>query len=379
MANFLIVKSFSTLSTKLKIYKRDFSNLSEPELVEEVRQVDWENVLNGDNPNPTSMFDSFYNKVSSIIDKHIPIKQLTKRELKIQSKPRITPAIRESIRKKNKLYKRYLKTKSQQIYFNFKQYRNKINHLMRISKRNYYNAYFIEHSNDSKLIWKGIRQIIYMKKSNAHSIPTKINANGHEITDLKEIADAFSGYFANIGNHLASDIPSVAKSPLDFMAQSNCNRFCIFPTTASEIESEIAILNDKKAVGPNSIPIKVLKLLKGILSKPLEIIFNVSFSTGIVPDSIKIARVIPVFKKGNHNSLSNYRPISLLSIFNKLLEKLMYNRLINFLEKNNILFEKQFGFRAHHSTEHAIFSIVNKIHQAIEEKSYSCGIFLDLP
>ena len=57
--------------------------------------------------------------------------------------------------------------------------------------------------------------------------------------------------------------------------------------------------------------------------------------------------------------------------------KLMYNRLINFLEKNNILFEKQFGFRAHHSTEHAIFSIVNKIHQAIEEKSYSCGVFLD--
>ena len=377
MANFLIVKSFSTLSTKIKIYKRDFSNLSESELVEEVGQVDWENVLNGDNPNPTSMFDSFYNKVSSIIDKHIPIKQLTKRELKIQSKPWITPAIRESIRKKNKLYKRYLKTKSQQIYYNFKQYRNKINHLMRISKRNYYNAYFIEHSNDSKLIWKGIRQIIYMNKSNAHSIPTKINANGHEITDLKEIADAFSSYFANIGNHLASDIPSVTKSPLDFMAQSNRNSFCIFPTTASEIESEIAILNDKKAVRPNSIPIKVLKLLKGILSKPLEIIFNVSFSTGIVPDSIKIARVIPVFKKGNHSSLSNYRPISLLSIFNKLLEKLMYNRLINYLEKNNILFEKQFGFRAHHSTEHSILSIVNKIHQAIEEKSYSCGIFLD--
>ena len=79
------------------------------------------------------------------------------------------------------------------------------------------------------------------------------------------------------------------------MAQPNRNSFCIFPTTASEIGSEIAILNDKKAVGPNSIPIKVLKLLKGILSKPLEIIFNASFSTGIVPDSIKIARVIPVF------------------------------------------------------------------------------------
>ena len=93
---------------------------------------------------------------------------------------------------------------------------------------------------------------------------------------------------------------------------------------------------------------------------------------------IKIARVIPVYKAGSYTVMSNYRPISLLSIFYKLLEKLMYKRLIKFLEKNNIFNENQFGFRSNRSTTQAILLIADKIQRAIENKKISCGIFLDL-
>ena len=85
-----------------------------------------------------------------------------------------------------------------------------------------------------------------------------------------------------------------------------------------------------------------------------------------------------MYKKGLKSIVSNYRPISLLSVFNKILEKLMYNRLLNFLEKHQVLFSGQFGFRANHSTSHAILLITDKIQKAIENKLYSCGIFLDL-
>ena len=180
-----------------------------------------------------------------------------------------------------------------------------------------------------------------------------------------------------MGDRLATDIPHVSKSPLDYIDTFNSESFYLFPTTASEIEREISYLNTSKTVCPNSIPIKVLKLLQHVLSKPLEILFNASLATGIVPQSFKIARIIPVFKKGDYRSLNNYRPISLLSIFNKLLEKLMYTRLINFLEQKCILYDKQFGFRSHHSTEHAILTITDKIQNAIENRNYSCGIFLD--
>ena len=97
-----------------------------------------------------------------------------------------------------------------------------------------------------------------------------------------------------------------------------------------------------------------------------------------MPNKLKIARVIPVHKKGPRTVISNYRPISLLSVFNKLLKKLMYNRLIKFLENNEVLFSGQFGFRSNRSTSHAILLITDKIQNAIEKKLYSCGLFLDL-
>ena len=89
----------------------------------------------------------------------------------------------------------------------------------------------------------------------------------------------------------------------------------------------------RKATGPYSIPSNLLKLLKSMRSKTLEIIFNASFARGIVPDKFKIARVLPVFKNGIQTNMSNYRPISLLSVFNRILEKIMYNRLSRTLLK----------------------------------------------
>ena len=106
--------------------------------------------------------------------------------------------------------------------------------------------------------------------------------------------------------------------------------------------------------------------------------FNCSFSLGVVPDSFKTARVLPVFKKGSETSPNNYRPISLLSIFNRILERLMYKRLVNFIDKYNILFNKQFGFRSGHSTDHAILCILDKIQSSVESGLFSCGVFLDL-
>ena len=94
--------------------------------------------------------------------------------------------------------------------------------------------------------------------------------------------------------------------------------FFLSPETAGKIEKEIANLNSSKAIGPFSKPVVILKLITNVVSRPLETIFNASLSTGIVRTSLELAKVIPVFKKGLQNCLNNYRPISLLSIFNKI-------------------------------------------------------------
>ena len=148
---------------------------------------------------------------------------------------------------------------------------------------------------------------------------------------------------------------------------------CIYlsPITSEEIEEEISKLNSTKATHPFSIPTKSLKMIKGIISTPLEIIFNFSLSKGIVPDCFKLVRVIPMFKNGSQMSLNNYRhPVSLLSVLNRIFEKLMFKRLMNFIGRHGILYNKQFGFRQNHSTLMAILSITDKIQKTIDNSNY---------
>ena len=103
-----------------------------------------------------------------------------------------------------------------------------------------------------------------------------------------------------------------------------------------------------------------------------------SFVNGIVPYQLKISKVIPVYKKGNRNSVGNYRPISLLDIFEKILEKLKYKRLYDYLSLNNVLYDYQFGFRKYHSTSLALIDVMDDIYQQLDNSNIVIGIYLDL-
>ena len=256
-------------------------------------------------------------------------------------------------------------------------YRNKLNHLVKFSKNNYFIDYFNKNKRNINNIWSGIRKLI-SNKSKGCCVPSKLVIEGNDISDSKDIANAFNNFFTNVGNNLAQEIPSVNESPISFMSNFQSNSFYIRQVSSEEVSEEIHKLNPAKSTGPYSIPIKILILIKDLISSPLQRIFNHSFESGIVPEKFKLANVIPIHKKGSELCVENYRPISLLSVFNKLLEKLMFSRLMSFINDNNILFNKQFGFRQQHSTIQAVLSIADKIQSSIDSSNFSCGIFLDL-
>ena len=111
---------------------------------------------------------------------------------------------------------------------------------------------------------------------------------------------------------------------------------------------------------------------------PLKCILNLSLQQRIFPENLKIAKVSSIYKKDEEFLLTNYRPISVLPCFSKLLERIMYNRLFKYLSENSILYEKQFGFQTSHSTEHAILLLVNQLYQSFDENKFTLGIFIDL-
>ena len=139
-----------------------------------------------------------------------------------------------------------------------------------------------------------------------------------------------------------------------------------------------ASLKTNKSLGYDDIPADVVKRVSDQIFVILKHIFNISLAKGVFPDKLKIARVTPIFKKGNNTLVTNYRLISVLPCFSKLLERIMYNRLYKFLLENNILYQRQFGFQNAHSTEHAILQLVNQITKAFSQGKYTLGIFLDL-
>ena len=144
-----------------------------------------------------------------------------------------------------------------------------------------------------------------------------------------------------------------------------------------EVLDVINLLQNKSS-GPYSIPFKLLMLIPDLLIIPLAHIINMSFNTGVYQDLLKIVKVIPIHKGGSTQEVNNFQPISLLSIFDKIMEKIMHKKLYYFLEENNILSKKQFGFRKNNSTVYALIEITEKIKKSIDSGLYGCGIFIDL-
>ena len=116
-------------------------------------------------------------------------------------------------------------------------------------------------------------------------------------------------------------------------------------------------------------------LSSSLFMDPLTHVLNLSMLQGVVPNELKIARVIPLFKADNNMLISNYRPVSVLPVFSKILERLMYNRLYSFIIKHDVLYKYQFGFRKGHSTIMALIVLVDKIMSALDNGDFVLGFF----
>ena len=140
----------------------------------------------------------------------------------------------------------------------------------------------------------------------------------------------------------------------------------------------ILSIDESKSTGPSSIPVRLLKTAAPDIILPLCKLINISFHTGVFPDSIKVAKVVPTFKSGSSQDINNYIPISLLSVFSKIIEKLCTTDCIFFLQEHDIIYKSRYGFQRNKSTLHSIIQIVEKIRNSIENKTYGCGIFINL-
>ena len=192
------------------------------------------------------------------------------------------------------------------------------------------------------------------------------------------MTNAFNSHYVNIADKILKKRKYAGcKNFTHYLKNSNPHTFMTQPTTPNEIEEIIRSFDTSKSAGPNSIPNKIIKQISTSISIPISNISNHSFSTGIHPDILKITKVIPIYKKDSKLEIVNYRPISLLSNINKIIEKLMFNRLYSFLELHNCIYDLQFGFREKHSTNHALMSMIQQIRDTMDDGNTAVGVFVD--
>ena len=162
----------------------------------------------------------------------------------------------------------------------------------------------------------------------------------------------------------------------EFRSERTLNSMYLYPTSLHKVHSSIADLKIGKASGIDELSAEVLKISALAIVPYLQKLINQTFSQGEFPDCLKIAKLIPLFNCGSKADVENYRSISLLPVLSKVLEKVMCNRLIKFLDQNDILYEKQFGFRSKHSTVDEVLEITENIRSGTDEEFTS--IMLDV-
>ena len=253
---------------------------------------------------------------------------------------------------------------------------DKLQKHIRKAKADYYHKQFQNYLSDIKKTWSKINEILCNKKQRSEFPEYFIDKN-KLITKDEDIANYFNNFFCKIGPDLANSIKGPAgKSYKDYLTQTISSTFTFNTVDSEFVLKLIRKLKTKSSYGHDGISSILLKHIADIIAPVLATTINQSMMTGIFPNSLKIAKISPIFKKENPHIADNYRPISLLPIISKIFEKVVFIQLYDYFIENNLLYDSQYGFRKMHSTELAALEFADKINIHLDQGKYPWQYFL---
>ena len=372
LPNFALLTYPEKMPPKPRPLIRVYNKKSISSFTESLKQQNWDKVYQDDDPNRS--FEIFYNIFKDLHDKHFPLQQLSRKKSK--DKPWMTKELhqmrktRDENRKKVNEGKLDMKT--------YKEHKNLTRKKIREAERQYYMNIFDAKKNGILNMWKIIGKTLNPNRDKSQNMINRLLVNGKNITDDHQIAEAMNNFFCTVGKDLAEKLRKPKTSFSDYLKKPQIKRFTFAPFSETLVTEIVERLNKHKSPGPDGISNRILSLSIEQIKKPLTHLVNLSMSKGVFPEKLKLAQVIPLFKKGDSFLCTNYRPISLLSCFHKLFEKFMKMRLENYLDNNNILYQHQYGFRKTYSTNLALLEAVDEIYSKLNDGFYGIGIYLDL-
>ena len=348
-------------------------NYDKQQFLNELSAIDWNETLAPTNDNPDLMASIFNSIISSLLEVHAPLKR---RKITSHRAPWITTEIKSLMKERDVAKKRSENDAS--YWSDYKKLQNKVTSKLRDRVQEYYLNLIDETQNNPKAIWKTINKVLHKNSNN--TVTRSIFFEGIELKSSSQISEAFNKHFTTVGPKLAAKIENQpTDDPLQYIGnKASGTKFELQPVSVGYVESAIKALNNSKAPGADRIPVKILKDAINVVSKPLTLIYNASLEKGIFPQIWKLARVTPIHKAGMKTNVNNYRPISVLSVVSRILEKIVHDQLMEFLKGQNMLCLNQFAFQKLHSTLTCLLNVIDPWFKNSDEGKINLSIFLDL-
>ena len=350
---FTVDKNTTILEEKTPTKKRSFCNKNIVNFCQALRRESWDSVYSCDDAQVA------YSRFKRAIDMHFTsnFKFHTFAMTYKNRYPWLSAALRTQIKLKNAKHKEALKSNNQSVKDDYKYIKRELHSSLRNSEICYYSNQLDLHRLDVGKRWKVLREILSMNNPSSKK-KLIFDINNKTTTDPNVIANGFNNFFVTIGPQLAKSIKSDI-NPLSYVKSVN-KSMVLTDVTSTEVRNVIASLKNSSS-GHDEFPPFVGKSCVDAFIESLTHLINLSLRSGVFPSEPKLATVVPIFKAGDTSAINNYRPISVLSFFSKVFEKIVYNHVLDFIDDNNVLYDYQYGFRHSHSTQQAIITLVDRI------------------
>lgn len=347
---------------------RDTKYFDETSFLQDLDNLPWFMVYESDNAN--SALDIFVSLFHSVLNKHAPQKS---RRVKHAVQPNwMNSEILEAMKTRDK-YHTEKKTEQYRIW------RNKVKSLIQHAKTEFYSVTINNNHKNPRQLWQNLHDVT--GKSNKYQTALIKDEFGNVISSPEIAANTFNKFFTSVFEQFQSSDKQYDSRKLDKKIKNTIPddiQFSITSVSIGFIKSQLENLKTNKATGIDDISAKFLKLSAPIICKPLAIILNFSIQQGIYPDNLKKAKVTPIFKKGDRADPNNYRPISVLPIISSIFERHISNCITTFVDKYNLIYHNQSGFRKQHSCQTALTKLTDTWLAAINENEIVGSVLLDL-
>ena len=355
-------------SSHYTIKYRSYKNFNEENFINELSSASWDVIKVFEDPD--DILETWSTMFLDIVDIHLPVKE---HRVKNKQQPKwLTPEIMNAMKTRD----RYKSLNNDQEY---KVWRNKVKQMIKKSKKMQYRSLIEENNSKPSNIWKIFKELGATKNKSKCTTNT-ISVDGHEYTDSLEIANEFNKFFVTVASKLKEPNLQPNFERLDKFCDERIPKdteFSIPFLTREKVEKYLKDLDLSKATGTDDIGPRLLKLSAPFISDSITYICNKSIQNSEFPSKWKEGKVTPLFKNGTKEDVNNYRPISILPILSKIIEKHVHDSLMEFLNSFELLHKTQSGFRPNHSCETALTYMIDSWLKAINDDEIVGVVMVD--